>query len=81
MEDTWRDKLEYVVDTGRYWRSQYGDEFDKEKFITRSDTVYLCKKAQSDLLDELMLKFPFKKNELEGMKKELWAKDDSALGM
>jgi hypothetical protein len=85
-EETWRDVFCAQVDSGKYWKNLFKDNFEKEQFLTRSDASYIVKKAQADIIQGIIKDFEGNVNDsvinyLQNMIKELWAKDDSAIGM
>lgn len=85
--ETWKDIFVRQVSTGRFWKKLFKDDFERQEFLGRSDAVYICKKAQSDVYDTLIkrckLSHQLEKftGELEKMKEELWKEDISDLGM
>ncbi len=54
--ETWRDVFISQVDDGKYWQNLFKDEFNRHLFLDRSDAVYICRKAQSDVYDVLIKK-------------------------
>lgn len=54
-EITWQELFKKQTDSGRFWKNLHKEEFDKEKFLMRSDAHYICYKAQSDILKNLSL--------------------------
>jgi hypothetical protein len=85
-KDTWKDIFCRQVSTGKYWKNLFNDEFEKHQFLDRSDVVYICKKAQSEVYEDIIKKLEGKidvtiMNELKKLLGEHWVKDDSALGM
>lgn len=41
--DTWKDIFVRQVASGSRFKSIFKDEFDRHKFLDRSDAVWLCK--------------------------------------
>lgn len=61
------------------------EEFERRKFIDRSDAVYICKKAQADTYEHIINKLSGKVDQsiIDELNNELqkhWDKDDSGLG-
>jgi len=82
--ETWKDFFVRQTASGRYWKNLLKDEFERRKFIDRSDAVYICKKAQADTYEHIIAKLSGKVDEsiIEELKNELqqhWDKDDSGL--
>ena len=87
-QDTWKDVFRRQVSTGNYWQKLFKEEFDRHQFLDRSDAVYICKKAQADILQEVIDSLDKNKdkliiNDINDMIKKVWksASKDSALGM
>jgi len=85
-KETWRDVFCRQVSTGKYWKNLFQNEFEKNRFLERSDAVYICKKAQADAYEDIIKKLEGKidvsvMNELKQNLGKHWAKDDSALGI
>jgi len=85
-KETWKDVFCRQVDCGKYWKNLFKDEFDRHNFLDRSDTVYICKKAQADIYEDIISKLDGKisidaMNELKKSLEEHWNNDDSDLGM
>lgn len=86
MKETWRDVFCNQVDDGKSWKSLFVEEFERHQFLDRSDAVYICKKAQADVYEDVLNKLEGKVdvaiiNELKKALDNHWKKDDSALGM
>lgn len=82
--ETWKDFFIRKAASGRRFKELYKDEFERRKFIDRSDAVWICKKAQADTYEHIINKLSGKVDEsiIEELKKELqqhWDKDDSGL--
>ena len=87
-KDTWKDVFCRQVDTGKFWKNLFKDDFEKHQFLDRSDAVHVCKKAQSDAYENVINKLEGKVDdsvltELKEMLEQHWkdASEDSALGM
>ena len=87
-KETWKDLFCRQVDTGKFWKNLFKDEFDQHQFLDRSDAFHICKKAQADTYENIIAKLTGKIDdniieELKQMLREHWEKssDDSALGM
>jgi len=87
-EDTWKDIFIRQIGSGRFWKNLLNNDFDNRKFLDRSDAVYICKKAQSDAYDNLIIilnkDYDIDKEIIINIKKiqfELWNTDDSGLGL
>ncbi len=80
---SWKITFSNQVATGKYWKELFKDSFDEQRFLTRSDAVYICKEAQADAYDNIMTKLEEKVDPdvINKLKKELWDSDDSALGI
>ncbi len=84
--ETWKDFFVRQTASGRYFKNLFKDEFERHKFIDRSDAVYICKKAQSDIYDSIIEKFKNRVdediiNELKNDLEKHWKSDDSGLGL
>lgn len=84
-KETWKDFFIRQVASGKYFKNLFKDEFERHKFIDRSDAVFICKKAQADVYEDIINKLSGKVDEsiIEGLKNELnqhWENDDSGLG-
>ena len=84
--ETWKDIFCRQVSTGRYWKNLFKDEFDKHKFIDRSDAVVICKKSQSDVFETIINKLDGRidnsiLSEIKQMLVEHLDSDNSSLGM
>jgi len=82
--ETWKDFFIRQTASGRRFKELYKDEFERRKFIDRSDAVWICKKAQADTYEHIINKLSGKVDEsiIEELKTELqqhWDKDDSGL--
>ena len=75
---TWQETFKRQSDSGKFWKNIHKDEFERQKFLMRSDAHYLCYKAQSDVLKKLAKKLK-KQNvdesiieEIKKLENELW---------
>ena len=85
-KETWKDVFCNQIDDGKYWKGLFKEEFDRHQFLDRGDAVYICKKAQADVYENIINKLDGKVdvkiiNELKKNLDEHWKQDDSALGM
>ena len=85
-KETWKDIFCRQLSTGSFWKNLFKDEFDSHQFLDRSDAVYICKKAQADIYEDIIGKLDGKIDykiikELKENLKDHWKKDVSALGM
>lgn len=86
MKETWKDIFCKQLDCGSFWKNLHKEDFDSKSFLMRSDAVYICKKAQADVYEDLIEKLSGKVDEsvieyIKQMLDEHWKSDDSALGM
>ncbi|MCK9445681.1 hypothetical protein M0Q50_02185 [bacterium] len=84
--ETWKDIFCNQIDTGSFWKELLRNEFDNRQFLDRSDSVYICKKAQSDAYENIIKLLDGRVDksiieDIENVLKEHWKSDDSALGM
>ena len=85
-KETWKDIFCRQVSTGKYWKNLFKDEFDKHKFIDRSDVVVICEKSQSDVFETIINKLDGRVDnsilsEIKQMLVEHLDSDNSSLGM
>jgi hypothetical protein len=87
-KESWKDIFCRQVSSGGYWRNLFKEEFENHQFLDRSDAVYICKKAQADAYENVILKLDGKIekgliDEIKQILKKHWedSSDDSALGM
>lgn len=86
-EDSWKDVFIRQTASGRYWKNLFKEDFEKHKFLDRSDAVWICKKSQSDGYDNIIELLDDQVDEkiidkIKKLRDELWEdQDDSALGM
>lgn len=83
--DTWKDIFVRQVASGSRFKSIFKDEFDRHKFLDRSDAVWLCKKAQAEAYESVIEDLQGKVDDsiikdLEAKIDQLWKTDISALG-
>jgi hypothetical protein len=56
-KSNWKITFISQLSTGIFWKRLFGDDFNKQLFLNRSDAVTICKEAQSnvyeDIIDEL----------------------------
>jgi hypothetical protein len=45
----WKDRFRKQVDCGKYWKNLYQEDFDKHKFLERSDAESICKRGLMNL--------------------------------
>lgn len=50
--ESWKDVFRRQVASGKYWKHQY--DFESRRFVDRSDAVYICKKAQADVYEDII---------------------------
>lgn len=50
---TWKETFENQTDNGKFWKNLHKENFDKERFLMRSDVHHIVHKAQSDILKQV----------------------------
>lgn len=50
---TWKETFEKQTDNGKFWQNLHKENFDKERFLMRSDVHHIAHKAQSDILKQV----------------------------
>ena len=84
--ENWKDIFKRQLGSGKYWNELFKEDFDGQKFLDRSDAVYICKKAQADTYKSIIdkIKGDVDDDIIEKLEKDLedlWNTDDSALGI
>ncbi len=83
--ENWKDIFRNQVASGKYWKHSH--DFDKKRFLERSDAVHICKKAQSEVYEDVIEHLIDMGGnsriieELETRLEKHWTQDNSALGM
>lgn len=75
---TWQETFKRQSDDGKFWKNLHKEDFDKQKFLMKSDAHWLCYKAQSNVLIELAKRLKKQGvdenviNEIKKLENELW---------
>ena len=79
--ENWKETFELQASTGKYWKELFKFEHDCKLFLDASDALWICKRAQADVLESILEKIEDKSIQdiIKSKIKEVWESDDTKL--